>query len=139
MHALTKFGIATIAAALVGALTIAGPAGAFDLKAGTGEKLAPTKVQLGIVSPKNNVCPGFGKWTAWVQTNKPGKIDILLVRKGGDVYGPYPVTTVKGANGVILGSYTQALNVADAVDAQYRVVIPGSTLASNWAPLIADC
>jgi hypothetical protein len=139
MHTLIKLGIATLASALVGALAVAGPAGAFDFKVGTGEKLKPTSVQLGIVSPKNNVCPGFGKWTAWVQTNKPGKVDILLVRKGGNVYGPYPVTTVKGANGVILGSYTQALNIVNSVDAEYRVVIPGSTLASNWAPLIADC
>lgn len=139
MQTLIKLGMATLLSVLVGAAAIAGPAGAFDLKAGTGEKLAPTKVQLGIVSPQDNVCPGFGKWTAWVQTNKPGKLDILLVRKGGEVYGPYPVTTVKGANGVILGSYTQAMNVAAAVDAQYRVVIPGSTLASNWTPLVADC
>ncbi len=139
MHTLIKLGIATLASVLVGALTVAGPASAFDLKAGTGEKLKPTSVQLGIISPKNNVCPGFGKWTAWVQTNKPGKVDILLVRKGGDVYGPYPVNTVKGANGVILGSYTQALNIVNSVDAEYRVVIPGSTLASNWAPLVADC
>ena len=139
MQTLIKFGMATLVSALVGAVAIAGPAGAFDLKAGTGEKLMPTKVQLGIVSPPDNVCPGFGKWTAWVQTNKPGKLDILLVHKGGNVYGPYPVTTVKGANGVILGSYTQAMNIVNATDAQYRVVIPGSTLASNWAPLVADC
>ncbi len=139
MHTLMKLGLATLASALVGALTIVGPAGAFDLKGGGGEKLKPTSVQLGIVSPHNNVCPGFGKWTAWVQTNKPGKLDILLVRKGGDVYGPYPITTVKGANGVILGSYTQAMNIVNATDAEYRVVIPGSTLASNWAPLVAEC
>ena len=139
MHTLIKLGIATLASALVGAMAIAGPASALDLKVGTGEKLKPTKVQLGIISPQNNVCPGFGKWTAWVQTNKPGKVDILLVRKGGDVYGPYPVTTVKGANGVVLGSYSQAINIVNTIDAEYRVVIPGTSLASNWAPLVAEC
>ncbi len=44
------------------------------------------------------------KLTAWVQTNKPGSLDILLVKKGGAVAGPYTVTTVKGANGVIMGN-----------------------------------
>ena len=129
----------TIALAALAAATLAGSAAAFDLKAGNSGKLVPTKIQLGILSPADNICPGNGKLTAWVQTNKPGSLDILLVKKGGAVAGPYTVTTVKGANGVIMGSYTQNLMVTNPVDAEYRVVVAGTPVVSNWAPLFADC
>ena len=126
-------------AALVMTVALAGAANAFDLKAGNSGKLVPTKIQLGIVSPPDNICPGNGKLTAWVQTNKPGTLDILLVKKGGAVAGPYSVTTVKGANGVIMGSYTQNLIINNPVDAEYRVVVAGTPIQSNWVPLVADC
>lgn len=129
----------TIALAALATATLAGSAAAFDLKAGNSGKLVPTKIQLGILSPADNICPGNGKLTAWVQTNKPGSLDILLVKKGGAVAGPYTVTTVKGANGVIMGSYTQNLMVNNPVDAEYRVVVAGTPVVSNWAPLLADC
>ncbi len=130
-----KLGIAV----LVATAALAGAAQAFDFKAGNSGKLVPTKIQLGIISPEDNVCPGPGKLTAWVETNKPGTLDILLVKKGGAVAGPYSVTTVKGANGIIMGSYTQNLMINSPVDAEYRVVAVKSKLASNWAPLVADC
>ena len=126
-------------AALVMTVALAGAANAFDLKAGNSGKLVPTKIQLGIISPPDNICPGNGKLTAWVQTNKPGTLDILLVKKGGAVAGPYSVTTVKGANGVIMGSYTQNLIINNPVDAEYRVVVAGTPIQSNWVPLVADC
>lgn len=129
----------TIALAALATATLVGSAAAFDLKAGNSGKLVPTKIQLGILSPADNICPGNGKLTAWVQTNKPGSLDILLVKKGGAVAGPYTVTTVKGANGVIMGSYTQNLMVNNPVDAEYRVVVAGTPVVSNWAPLVADC
>lgn len=129
----------TIALAALATATLVGSAAAFDLKAGNSGKLVPTKIQLGILSPADNICPGNGKLTAWVQTNKPGSLDILLVKKGGAVAGPYTVTTVKGANGVIMGSYTQNLMVNNPVDAEYRVVVAGTPVVSNWAPLFADC
>lgn len=129
----------TIALAALTLTTLAGAAGAFELKAGNSGKLVPTKIQLGILSPADNICPGNGKLTAWVQTNKPGSLDILLVKKGGAVAGPYTVTTVKGANGVIMGSYTQNLMVTNPVDAEYRVVVAGTPVVSNWAPLVAAC
>ena len=130
-----KLGIAALAATVA----LAGAANAFDLKAGNSGKLVPTKIQLGIISPPDNICPGNGKLTAWVQTNKPGTLDILLVKKGGAVAGPYSVTTVKGANGVIMGSYTQNLIINNPVDAEYRVVVAGTPIQSNWVPLVAEC
>jgi len=129
----------TIALAALATATLVGSAAALDLKAGNSGKLVPTKIQLGILSPADNICPGNGKLTAWVQTNKPGSLDILLVKKGGAVAGPYTVTTIKGANGVIMGSYTQNLMVNNPVDAEYRVVVAGTPVVSNWAPLFADC
>ena len=130
-----KLGIAALAATVA----LAGAANAFDLKAGNSGKLVPTKIQLGIIPPPDNICPGAGKLTAWVQTNKPGTLDILLVKKGGAVAGPYSVTTVKGANGVIMGSYTQNLMINNPVDAEYRVVVAGTPVQSNWVPLVAEC
>jgi hypothetical protein len=127
-------------AAAVATLSLAGAASAFDIKvAPPAVKLVPTSAQLGIISPQNHICPGPGKLTAWIQTNKPGTLDILLVKKGGNVAGPFKVTTVKGANGVIMGSYSQNLQVAATIEAEYRVVIPGTSVASNWAPLVAYC
>ena len=126
-------------AALAVITAIAGSAQAFDLKQPTEPKLKPTSIQLGIISPANNVCPGQAKLTAWVRTNKPGTIDILIVRKNGQVAGPYAVTTVKGANGVIMGSYTKPMNIVTPIDAEYRVVAAGTGIASNWAPLYAEC
>ena len=104
-------------AGLVAAIALSGVAlaGPFDLKAGNSGKLVPTKLQLGIISPADNVCPGNGKLTAWVQSNKPGTINIMIVRKGGNVAGPYAVKTVKGANGIIMGSYSQNLAIARIV------------------------
>jgi len=46
---------------------------------------------------------------------------------------------VKGANGVTLGSYSQVLNVAQPINAEYRVVIAGTGMVSNWVPLVASC
>lgn len=125
--------------ALVAALALAGTATAFELKAGSVTKLVPTSIQLGIISPPDNICPGNGKLTAWVETNKPGTISILVVKKGGAIAGPYSVTTVKGANGIVMGSYTQNLVINNPVDAEYRVVVAGTPIQSNWVPLVAEC
>jgi len=134
---IVKLGIAALAATVA----LAGAASALDLKIappGPG-KLVPTSIQLGIISPPDNICPGNGKLTAWVETNKPGTINILLVKKGGAVGGPYAVTTVKGANGIVMGSYTQNLVINNPVDAEYRVVVAGTPVQSNWVPLVAEC
>ncbi|MBL8595950.1 MAG: hypothetical protein JNK01_24950 [Devosia sp.] len=132
---IVKLGIAALAATVA----LAGAANAFDLKAGNPGKLVPTSIQLGIISPPDNICPGNGKLTAWVETNKPGTINILVVKKGGAVGGPYAVTTVKGANGIVMGSYTQNLVINNPVDAEYRVVVAGTPIQSNWVPLLAEC
>lgn len=132
---IVKLGIAALAASIA----LGGGANALELKAGGTSKLVPTSIQLGIVPPPANVCPGKGKLTAWVETNKPGTINILLVKKGGAVAGPYPVTTVKGANGIVMGSYTQHLVIDNPIDAEYRVVVAGTPIQSNWVPLVAEC
>ncbi len=110
-------------------------ASALDLKAGGQVKLKTTKVQLGIISPDN--CPGKGTLQAWVFTNKPGTVNIMIVEKGGDVAGPYQVTTVSGSGSTVLGSYKQNLMISQPIDSEYRVVVVGSDLHSNWVPLTA--
>jgi hypothetical protein len=106
---------------------------ALDLQGGGQVKLKTTKVQLGIISPEN--CPGKGVLQAWVFTNKPGTVSIMIVEKGGEVAGPYQVTTVAGSGGTVLGSYKQNLMIHHPIDREYRVVVAGSDLHSNWAPL----
>ena len=133
-----KAGIAGLAAAIaLSSVALAGGIG--DVKVGSPTKLVPTQIQLGIISPAENACPGKGKLTAWVQSNKPGTINIMIVKQGGSVAGPYAVNTVKGANGIVMGSYTQNLIITNPVDAKYRVVVAGTAVVSNWAPLLADC
>ncbi len=138
MRNVIKAGVAGVAAGLaLSSVALAGGIG--DFKVGNSGKLVPTKIQLGIISPADNICPGNGKLTAWVQSNKPGTINIMIVKKGGNVAGPYAVTTVKGANGIVMGSFTQNLAIVTPVDAEYRVVVAGTSVVSNWAPLVADC
>src|SRR5688572_7364942 len=111
-------GIAAVVAlgAMIGQ---AGALGPFGFANPTEPGFQVTKAQLGIISPANNVCPGNGTMTAWVFSNQPGSVDILIVRKGGAVAGPYKVTTVAGAGGIYMGSYTKALNIVSPVDAEY--------------------
>lgn len=130
-----KVGIAALFATVC-AITAAN---ALDLKDGGAPKLKPTKAQLGIISPPDNICPGAAKLTAWVFTNKPGTVDILIVRDNGQVTGPFAVTTHKGAGGMVLGSYEKAMNIVWPIDAKYRVVVAGTDVASNWVPLTAEC
>ena len=115
--------------------TVTTAAQAFDLKGGGQVKLKTTNVQLGVISPDN--CPGKGTIQAWVFTNKPGTVNIMIVEKGGDVAGPYAVTTVEGSGGVVLGTYKQNLMIHNPIDEEYRVVVVGSDLHSNWVPLTA--
>ncbi len=131
MIRMLKSGLA-LALALAAVPTVAN---AFDLQAGGQVKLKTTKVQLGIISPDN--CPGKGTLQAWVFTNKPGTVNIMIVEKGGDVAGPYAVTTVSGSGNTVLGSYKQNLMINHPIDSEYRVVVVGSDLHSNWVPLTA--
>jgi hypothetical protein len=38
-----------------------------------------------------------------------------------------------------MGTYSKMLNIVQPIDAEYKVVIGGSTVASNWVPLTAEC
>lgn len=134
--ALTKTLITTTLFAFV---ALATSAQALDWQAGGQPKLKATKIQLGIISPENNVCPGEAKRMVWVFSNKPGTIPVLIVRKNGGVEGPIQVETTKGANGLSMGSISDTFNIINPIDAEYRVVTPGSNVASNWVSLKADC
>jgi hypothetical protein len=109
---------------------------AFELQAGGTVKLKPTKAQLGIISPDDGDCPGLAKVTAWIFTNKPGKIDFMLVRQSGGVLGPYSVQTVAGPGGNI-GSLNTGFAIDAPTDTAYRIVIAGTNVTSNWVPLTA--
>ena len=128
-------------AALVGLGLAIGAAQALqpigDFQVGGSGPAKPTKAQLGIVSPADGVCPGNAKVTAWVFTNKPGTINIMLVNKNGGVYGPYPVKTAKGAGGVVMGSLNTGFAIDAPTDTKYRIVIANSDVVSNWVPLTA--
>src|SRR5688572_1118134 len=131
MIQLLKTGLALV----LGLAAISTAVQAFELQGGGQVKLKTTKVQLGVISP--DTCPGKGVLQAWVFTNKPGTVSIMIVEKGGDVAGPYQVTTVAGSGGVVLGSYKQNLMIHNPIDEEYRVVVVGSELHSNWVPLTA--
>lgn len=141
MNRTLKFGLA-LATALV---TFATAAQAFtpafeqnfDLQGGGQVKLKPTKAQLGIVSPADGVCPGNAKVSAWVFTNKPGTINVMLVNQKGGVYGPYPIKTTKGSGGVVMGSLNTGFAIDAPTDTKYRIVIAGTPVVSNWVPLTA--
>jgi len=99
------------------------------------------KAQLAIKSPIVNVCPTTAKMTGWIFTSKPGTIQYMLARKGGQVSGPYTIESKKGANGLSMASFSQNLDVLQKTDAEYRILVGenyGKTL-SNWAPLKASC
>jgi hypothetical protein len=128
-----KIGLAILLAV---AATATG-ANAFDLKGGGQVKLKPTKAQLGIQSPADGVCPGNAKVTAWVFTNKPGTINIMLVNQKGGVFGPYPVKTSEGSGGIVMGTLNTGFAIDAPTDTKYRIVIAGTPVVSNWVPLTA--
>lgn len=124
--------------ALVLALGAASPAAAQVIANPTEPGFKVTKAQLGIQAPDN--CPGIGKLVVWIFANQPGQASFLLVRREtGAVSGPYNVNVVAGSGGVNLGTYTQNLNIVQSTYAEYRVVVPNSTVHSEWVALIKDC
>lgn len=128
-----------ITSTLFAFVALATSAQALELQAGGAPKLKATKIQLGVISPTDNVCPGEAKRQVWVFSNKPGTIPVLIVRKNGGIEGPIQVETKKGANGLSMGTFSDTFNIINPIDAEYRVVIPNSDVASNWVPLKADC
>ena len=128
---------ATLAATALALGLAVTAAPALELKAGGQVKLKPTRAQLGIVSPADGVCPGAAKVTAWVFSNKPGTIDIMLVRQSGGVLGPWPVKTHAAAGGGALGSIETGFVIDAPTDTAYRIVIAGTDVTSNWVPLHA--
>ena len=129
------------AVGLVAAATVATAAFAGNIIAPPANALKVTKAQLAIKSPNVNVCPAGAKMTGWIFTNKPGTLEYMIVRKGGQVSGPFQVQSKTGANGLHMASFSRNFQVHHKIDAQYRILIGnkyGKAL-SNWAPLKASC
>ena len=128
---------------LVALALVSGSTAAFagNLIAPPAAKLKVTKAQLAIKSPIVNVCPAPAKMTGWIFTNKPGTLQYMIVRKGGNVSGPFTIESKTGANGLHMASFTRNFNVHHKIDSEYRILIGnkyGKAL-SNWAPLKASC
>lgn len=132
----------TLAAASIAAL-VAMPAVAMDEKLGEGqgEGAQIYEAQLGIKPPQvPGVCPNIALMTAWVITNYPGKVNIMIARQGGSVAGPVSVTLKKGAGGRYLATYSTQIQITETTDTAYRVLVGGGkAVMSNWVPLKYQC
>ncbi|HHG89492.1 MAG TPA: hypothetical protein ENJ90_03300 [Devosia sp.] len=131
--------IKTIVAAVLALSVSAAHANPLDLQGGGQVKPRVTAIQLGVQAADNGVCPAPASLNIWVFSNKPGTFPVLLVADNGVVLGPYQVETVKGANNVTLGSWTEDFIVASSVSTKYRAVTPNSDVASMWVPLEVTC
>ncbi len=126
------------AASIAAVVGLNGGALAMDKIAG-GPALKVTKLQMGIKSPTTNACPTEAKLTAWVFTNKAGKVPIYIAREGGSVAGPYVIETKATGNGTYMGTYNRTLQIHQPIDAMYRASAPKYKQLSNWIPLKASC
>jgi hypothetical protein len=78
--------------------------------------------------------------TAWVFTNYPGKVNIMIARQAGGVAGPITVPLKKAANGQYLATYSTQVPIDQSVDTAYRVLVGGGqAVTSNWVPLKYEC
>ena len=117
-------------------------------KGGNGGILPPqekqfqvVEAQLAIKSPTNYNCPSNAKISGWIMTNKPGKFEYMIARKGGNVAGPYSAVSKKRPNGINMATFSRKFKVHNPVKTEYRILVTnkyGKTL-SNWAPLNAYC
>jgi hypothetical protein len=95
--------------------------------------------QLGIQGPKTKVCPDTAKMTAWIKTNKAGKIGFRLMRRDGPVGPMIFAGAVKAGSGYI-ATYERIVPISQSIDQAYSVVVPGSGgIASPFVPLKAGC
>ncbi len=133
--------LASVTTAAILVTTTAGMAEAagLDLQGGGAPKPRVTRIQLGVQPPAGNVCPGNAKLTAWVFSNKPSTFPILVVASNGTVLGPFMVETVKGNNGVTMGTWSDTMLVGSSLDMKYHVVTPHSDVSSPWVPLHVEC
>ena len=104
-------------------------------------KLKVTKTQLGIKGPITNVCPTTAKMRGWIFTNKPGKLQYMIARKGGTVSGPFSIISKKGSNGVSMATFSRNLSIHHKINAHYRILIGAKYggKSSYWVPLKASC
>ena len=130
-----------LAVTLVATAAVATAAFAGTVIAPPAKALKVTKAQLAIKSPNVNVCPAGAKLTGWIFTNKPGTLEYVIVRKGGQVTGPFQIQSKTGAIGLHMASFTRSFQVYHKMDTQYRILIGNKygKAQSNWAPLKASC
>lgn len=132
-----------MAAALTAATAVTAATATTAFAGNGGLKLPPPPVHmkvksviLGIKSP--NGC-GIAKMKAFFRANKKGKINFLLVRNNGKVYGPYSVQTKK-YGGEYRASWAKNVNLVNTTSSKYRVVVTHSGKpGSNWVPMKASC
>ena len=136
---LSRIPVSILIATTLAAATTSAMAG--KLLQPPGASLKVVKAQLAIKSPNADVCPAGAKMTGWIFTNKPGKFEYMIAKKGGKVSGPFPILSKTGANGLHMASFSRNFLVHQNIDAEYRILVAsryGKTL-SNWAPLRATC
>lgn len=136
---LSRIPVSILIAAVLAAATTSAMASKFLSPAETTLKVV--KAQLAIKSPDADVCPAGARMTGWIFTNRPGKFEYMIAKRGGKVSGPFPILSKTGANGRHMASFSRNFLVHQNIDAEYRILVAnryGKTL-SNWAPLKATC
>lgn len=129
-----------LAASMLAALSL-NAAMAGTLIAPGAKPIKVTKAQLAIKGPITNACPTNAKMALWLFTNKPGKVEYMIAKKGGQVSGPYTIQSVKGANGISMASFSKNLAIHQAIDTEYRILVGKKygLVMSSWVPLKASC
>jgi hypothetical protein len=129
-----------IAAALFTMAAAPASAGGMDVLApgiGTGKII---KAQLGIKGPTTNICPNEATTTGWVFTDFPGKVQVMIARKGQGVGAPFTIQAKKAANGQYMATFSRKVPIMAPINAEYRLLVSGgSGVMSNWVPLKASC
>lgn len=128
-----------IALGLLVASIVPGTAYTMNLQAPGETPLKVTKMQMGIKGPAVAACPAEAKLNIWVFTNKEGSVPVYIAKAGGQVAGPFHVTTHKTGNGTYMGVYSKDLSIHQPIDARYRASAPAHKQLSNWVPLKASC
>ncbi|GAA0782028.1 hypothetical protein E1180_21685 [Roseibium denhamense] len=128
-----------LAATVLATSLLPNAASAVTLQAPGNQPLQVTKLQMGIKGPTVAACPADAKLSIWVFTNKEGTVPVYIAKEGGQVAGPYQVTTQKTGNSTFMGVYSRELSIHQPIEAHYRASAPGFKALSNWVPLKASC
>lgn len=111
---------------------------ALDFQVGGQPKLVVEKVQMGVIVPPAAACPAEVTFKVWVFTNKAATVPILL-DNGKFGTGPFEVETVKGSNGVYVGSIDHKITFSTPQAINYRAIAIYANKASNYVPAQVNC